>query len=92
MIHLKKIMKAIFTIATRFNDIAMIKTTIRDELIQQYNNAIETQRIIQTDFNRIFNLQRVVYDENKNINDYLKKIKLKICLKEFVDFLKEWTN
>ena len=70
----------------------MIKTTIRDELIRQYNNVIETQRITQTDLDRILDLQRVVYDENKNIDDYLKKIKLKICLKEFVDFLEEWTN
>ena len=85
-------MKAIFTIAAQLNDIAMIKITIRDELIQQYNNAIETQRITQTDLDRILDLQRVVYDESKNIDDYLKRIKLKICLKRFVDFLEKWTN
>ena len=89
VIHLKKIMKAIFTIAAQLNDITMIRITIRDELIQQYNNAIETQRTIRTNFDRIFDLQRVVYDENKNIDDYLKRIKLKICLKKFVDFLEE---
>ena len=46
VIHLKKIMKAIFTIAAQLNDIAMIKITIRDELIRRYNNVIKTQRII----------------------------------------------
>ena len=90
--HLKKIIKAIFTIAVQFNNIAMIRTTIRDELIRQYNNAIETQRTTQTDFDKVLDLQRVVYDESKNIDDYLKKIKLKICLKKFVDFLEEKTN
>ena len=89
VIHLKKIIKAIFTIAAQLNDIAMIRITIRDELIQQYNNAIETQRIIQTDFDKVLDLQRVVYDENKDIDDYLKKVKLKICLKRFVDFFKK---
>ena len=66
-------MKAIFTIAAQFNDIAMIRIIIRDELIRQYNNVIETQRIIQINFDKIFNLQRVVYDENKNIDNYLEK-------------------
>ena len=89
VIHLKKIMKAIFTIAAQLNNIAIIKIIIRDELIQQYNNVIETQRTIQTNFNKIFDLQRVVYDESKNIDNYLKRIKLKICLKKFVNFLEE---
>ena len=89
MIHLKKIMKAIFTITTQFNNIVIIKIIIRDELIRQYNNVIEIQGTTQTNLDRIFNLQRVVYNKSKNIDDYLKKIKLKICLKKFIDFLKE---
>ena len=70
-VHLEKVMKTIFIIAMQLNDIAVIKATIRNDLILQYNKIIETQHTIQTNFDKVFDLKRAIYDEDQKIDDYL---------------------
>ena len=86
-VHLKKVMKTIFIIAMQLNDIAVIKATIWNDLILQYNKIIETQHTIQINLDRVLDLKRAIYDEDQKIDDYLTRTKLNICLQKFVEFL-----